>query len=1745
MAEEPSPAELKAVSSVLESFKAARDWPDFIHSLQSLNGILAAAAGGGGAPIPAKHTVAKRLAQGCGVGCSPSVHAKVLELYGTIFARIGPEQLARDLPLYSLGMLPLLEHAGPEVQPSVLLLLERHYLPLGAQLAPCLPGLVTALTAELSDPGAPLSPRLLSLLVQLGVQAGGREPLCATVWDCLQWSPHTRTGGLRFLLEHSDVTGEWAQARPLAAARARPAVDALCECLGDAELDVQHAAAQLVLQRFPLQACLGDGPEPEASPRDQPACLIASAMLLLLRHDHAELRKTVRTWLQDALPGTAPSGDAAPPACDRAAAAVVAALEALLTDLPEASEAAAWPFDAVLVLVADPSCGRHFLRRICSALLQRLRHESAPETAAGAGARALLVKLSPVAVWAILTERWEDSTSDWAREAQLLETALHLSEAGVLAADEPSTQQNHLPRLLAQVCGQFCVSERPQKGHTLRMLRLGLGLVSVLLDRRHLDDGSHPGGKSQLVVACRRCEGFVLWFVRTFVAIDFSRLHHRISTMGEVTSECNPFDVEPWMLEVFATAFHLMTTLQQKQKPPDDVDTDIGDTEDDVYDVVAPCYRWIDQCASRPDAIRVQSAITAEAAFSPTWLSLLHALDATSADIARDTLRIIVDANSTDLHRQTLSEIMVPASVFGTAIAQRAWDFLPASHQVVSTGTADGHPGFSVRWALEGAASVSLHRWCQLHRAYPLVCSSVLRSILADVETDAPHGATGSDESGTTAARVANIRRFGLLCAVAFESSEDLMDTLDAGVLPMLAACTDESIHIRHSALLWLSWVVSTGLPWLVQVLLPPIILLASPERCDDVQAAYLLGRLCIIAQCDGFLAAASVRPAPSAAVAAARAAGMETSAKTCLQLLGDVALIVTRMSTDRAESVPASTVGASALDCLTEIVSLTRPNKLAVELESAATDLRMRLTEPCLMLLTVCVERSSALQMPLLSLVRTLISAGLQPKDLTLPNDGSIAPTPGLLESAVRKGQLEVSILKGLRHAHPVQSPLLSQWLAFTADVIAALEQTRASTLRIAISALVELLAESAAHHREMIETHSGPPRSDGRTYVLARSLADIVDQHLRGLVDLSAETIPADAFPDLSAAGAAPGVRAVPRGGLWGLVSSAFVEEAEDVPPPPPTVQTGVAILQALPMMITGCVCVWGSPGLHGAEASALAPQRAEVARLLAIVWLARPFALFAGVLQWWLENSDSQSTSASDRQALIEMLHGSGPTAILAGEVLTVGCKVLGQLYAVTRAREAGAPTAAVELKWSGLLSLPVSEVEPGWASLLDAFIEGGADGGSKHALPGQLNIAWPALHTVCHDALHTALVPWHAPIPPALLLLRLLDVFVSNAAAVSEQTERLAWQDLTQRLVGQCLAAVPHSVSTRTAAAGSSVQVEPSTWTSAIAAAKLLGLEEPNGSMLDAAAGNVTTSDSAIEGAAAHAMGLLTLKWLGRALPALCAKVWSGDDERLISTLDGFVAPVIRQLGANEAPALGEAAAVLISAFAENASTLAVWRPSVLAALQRDTLFGSTPATLTALRPTVAAIFKADPSRLPALLTRGPAASSALERASSFSFKRSTDALLERAASLRRITYALWCGAIGQHRSAIRSAILEAVGEALQAVEQDESSNGVDEGASILLSSVFLCMRAIALRIAERNLAPFWPLATAELLRVLSKDTEHTENFLRVLSTRSIRNLAPFWPLATSELLRVLAQNTEHTQHTQNLLSVMNK
>jgi hypothetical protein len=108
-----------------------------------------------------------------------------------------------------------------------------------------------------------------------------------------------------------------------------------------------------------------------------------------------------------------------------------------------------------------------------------------------------------------------------------------------------------------------------------------------------------------------------------------------------------------------------------------------------------------------------------------------------------------------------------------------------------------------------------------------------------------------------------------------------------------------------------------------------------------------------------------------------------------------------------------------------------------------------------------------------------------------------------------------------------------------------------------------------------------------------------------------------------------------------------------------------------------------------------------------------------------------------------------------------------------------------------------------------------------------------------------------------------------------------------------------------------------------------------------------------------------------------------------------------------------------------------------------------------------------------------------------------FKRTPDALTERSDGLRRLAFVIWCGQLEQHRSAL-PIVVEALVDAMQSVESAEQSGEENAGgAAVLLLSVFLCMRVVCVRVTAANLAPFWPLVTAELLRVLAADGHYTE------------------------------------------------
>ncbi|MGB1597561.1 MAG: hypothetical protein ACPIOQ_32700, partial [Promethearchaeia archaeon] len=147
----------KEVEACLQVFEHAKDWSDYVSGLTRLIKVLQraefcdAAKVGDLSVIPDKATIARRLAQSVNPILPNGVHRKALDAYRVILSRLGRDQLALDLSLWSQGLFSLFPHANEECKLFELKLLADSFLPLGPHLIPCLDGLLLALLPGIED----------------------------------------------------------------------------------------------------------------------------------------------------------------------------------------------------------------------------------------------------------------------------------------------------------------------------------------------------------------------------------------------------------------------------------------------------------------------------------------------------------------------------------------------------------------------------------------------------------------------------------------------------------------------------------------------------------------------------------------------------------------------------------------------------------------------------------------------------------------------------------------------------------------------------------------------------------------------------------------------------------------------------------------------------------------------------------------------------------------------------------------------------------------------------------------------------------------------------------------------------------------------------------------------------------------------------------------------------------------------------------------------------------------------------------------------------------------------------------------------------------------------------------------------------------------------------------------------------------------------------------------------------------
>ena len=251
------------------------------------------------AVIPEKATIARRLAQSMNPILPSGVHRKALDVYRIILARIGGEQLAADLALWSQGLFSLFPHANEECKQFCVKLITDSYLPLGPHLVPSLDGLILALAPALEDEAAACFQPTVALISEIQ-SAVGQYEFFRTLWWVLGAGGSGRQQIL-LLLQRSLPAGGGLQA-PHVLPDPRVAVRGLVLALEDGSILVQRAVLDLLLSHVPFaSAALPDlvaGEEEVCDERGVTSWMVLTraAVRLYARRDMS-LTRRLHLWL--------------------------------------------------------------------------------------------------------------------------------------------------------------------------------------------------------------------------------------------------------------------------------------------------------------------------------------------------------------------------------------------------------------------------------------------------------------------------------------------------------------------------------------------------------------------------------------------------------------------------------------------------------------------------------------------------------------------------------------------------------------------------------------------------------------------------------------------------------------------------------------------------------------------------------------------------------------------------------------------------------------------------------------------------------------------------------------------------------------------------------------------------------------------------------------------------------------------------------------------------------------------------------------------------------------------------------------------------------------------------------------------------------------------------------------------------------------------------------------------------------
>ncbi|KAK1940346.1 dopey, N-terminal domain containing protein [Babesia divergens] len=136
------------IQYILLQFEKPKEWADLMNCLSKLHRSIKQSSI---CEIPQKETICKRLAQCLNPQLPSGIHARALEVYGSILEKTGTDGLAQNLALFSSGLFPFFTYSSSSVRPLFLNLIEQYYMPLGKKLLPCLIGMLICILPGLDD----------------------------------------------------------------------------------------------------------------------------------------------------------------------------------------------------------------------------------------------------------------------------------------------------------------------------------------------------------------------------------------------------------------------------------------------------------------------------------------------------------------------------------------------------------------------------------------------------------------------------------------------------------------------------------------------------------------------------------------------------------------------------------------------------------------------------------------------------------------------------------------------------------------------------------------------------------------------------------------------------------------------------------------------------------------------------------------------------------------------------------------------------------------------------------------------------------------------------------------------------------------------------------------------------------------------------------------------------------------------------------------------------------------------------------------------------------------------------------------------------------------------------------------------------------------------------------------------------------------------------------------------------------